>query len=58
MTDKPKKRGGSHSAREKGLVGIVVHVTPEEYARLKAAAAASGKTLKEFCRLAALKQLG
>jgi hypothetical protein len=57
MSDAPKKkkRGGSHSARERGDVGVVVHVTPAEHAELCRAAEAVGLTLKEFCRLAALK---
>jgi uncharacterized protein (DUF1778 family) len=50
----PKKRGGSHSARARGDVGIVVHVTPADYALLKQAAQANGVPLKEFCRRAAL----
>jgi hypothetical protein len=50
----PKKRGGSHSARARGDVGIVVHVTPADYARLKQAAVAAGVPLKEFCRRASL----
>lgn len=57
MSDKkPKKMGGSHSARERGDKGIVVHVTPAEYEELRAAARAAGLTLKEYCRRAALEK--
>ncbi len=50
-----KKRGGSASARERGDVGIVVHCTPAEHARLRAAAAAAGLALKEYVKQAALQ---
>lgn len=53
-----KKRGGSHTARERGQVGIVVHVSPADHATLAAAAKAAGVTLKEFCRLAAMEKAG
>lgn len=55
-----KKRGGSNTAKEKKLVGIVVHVTPDEHKRLHDAVAPAGFAgragggLKEFVRQAAL----
>jgi hypothetical protein len=49
------KRGGSDSARQAGLTGIVVHVSPEERRRLGTAAGAAGLSVKEFCRRAALE---
>jgi hypothetical protein len=58
MPEPSKKRGGSHSAREKGLKGVVVHVTPDDYAALAQAAAHAGLSIKEFCRLAALRAAG
>jgi hypothetical protein len=51
-------RGGSDSARDKGLVGIVVHVTPDERRLLGMAAEAAGVPLKEFVRLKALSCVG
>jgi hypothetical protein len=54
VANQPKKRGGSHSARERGDIGIVVHVSPAEHAELKRAADVAGKTLKQFCKDAAL----
>ena len=51
----PTKRGGSHTARALGLVGVVVHLDPADHALLQRAARLAGKTLKEFCRLAALQ---
>jgi uncharacterized protein (DUF1778 family) len=56
MSEPPKKkRGGSHSARARGDVGIVVHVTPEEHEELRRAAEAAGLTLKDYCKRVALE---
>jgi len=51
---KPKKRGGSDTARERGLVGVVVHFTPDERAAVGRAAQVAALTVKEFCRRATL----
>lgn len=53
-----KPRGGGDTHRLRGDKGIVVYVTPEQYERLKAAAAASGETLKAYCTTAALARAG
>ena len=50
MNATPKKRGGSHTARERNDRGIVVHVSPVTYAAFDAAAAAAGLPLKDHCR--------
>jgi hypothetical protein len=58
MSDAPKQRGGSATARRLGLVGVVVHLAPAEHAAVKEAAEAAGLTAKEFCRRALLKAAG
>jgi uncharacterized protein (DUF1778 family) len=55
MPEERKKRGGSDSAREAGLVGIVIHVTPEERHQIGVAAAHAGQKVKAFCREAAVR---
>jgi uncharacterized protein (DUF1778 family) len=51
-----KRRGGSDSARENGLTGIVVHVTPEQRRRIGAAASLAGDgSVKAFVARAALE---
>ena len=52
MTEKRKKRGGSATAREAGLVGIVVHVTREERRQIGIAAARDEQTVKAFDQVA------
>jgi uncharacterized protein (DUF1778 family) len=49
-----KKRGGSDTAREKGLTGIVVHVSPEQRRQIGVAAARAGQTVKAFSTAAVL----
>jgi uncharacterized protein (DUF1778 family) len=49
MASEKKKRGGSDTAREKGLTGIVVHVSKEQRQRIGAAAALAGAQVKAFC---------
>ena len=44
---KRKKRGGSDTARERGLVGVVVHLTKDQYADLRAEAVRVGKPIKQ-----------
>jgi hypothetical protein len=48
-------RGGSDSARARGLTGIVVHVTPEERALVGAAAGRAVLPVKEYVRRAAVQ---
>lgn len=56
MAEKKKpRRGGSDSAREKGLTGVVIHLTPEQRRQVGAAAALAGQTVKAFCASAALE---
>lgn len=50
MNATPKKRGGSHTARERNDRGNVDHDSPVAYAAFDAAAAAAGLTLKDHCR--------
>jgi hypothetical protein len=51
--DRPM-RGGSDSARARGLTGIVVHVTPEERALVGAQAGRAVLPVKEYARQAIL----
>jgi hypothetical protein len=48
--DQEPRRGGSHTARLAGLIGIVVHVTPEERTRIRTVAGAAGLSSKEYAR--------
>lgn len=52
---KKAKRGGSDTARERGLTGVVVHLTQEERTLIGIAAASKRIPVKEFVRLAALE---
>ena len=56
---KPRpNRGGSDTAREKGLKGIVIHVSPEDYERGRAAMVAAGeRSLKAFATVAFLEKI-
>lgn len=56
MAGERKKRGGSDSARENGLVGIVVHVTPQERRLLGMASESERQPggVKAFVRRSAL----
>ena len=46
--------GGSQSARAKGLVGVLMYVSPAERRELKEGAALSGQSVREFVRAASL----
>jgi uncharacterized protein (DUF1778 family) len=54
MTEKAKKRGGSDTARERGLTGVVAHFSPRERSLIGMAAEARGLAVKDFVREAAL----
>jgi uncharacterized protein (DUF1778 family) len=55
--EKRRKRGGSESAKEAGLTGVVVHFTPEQRRLVgMAAAAASAASVKAFCATAVLAE--
>lgn len=45
---KRPKRGGSDTARELGLVGVVAHFAPEDRKTLGVAAALAGESVKAY----------
>lgn len=55
MAEKKRKRGGSDTAREAGLTGVIAHFTPEQRRRVGAAASIAGDgSVKAFVTRAAL----
>jgi uncharacterized protein (DUF1778 family) len=56
MEEARKKRGGSDTARENKMTGVVAHFTRDERRRVGMAAASTGQTVKEYVRQAALEK--
>ncbi len=56
-TKKTTQRGGSASAKAKGLIGVVVHLTPDEHERFREEAFRRRLAIKHTIKTLALEGL-